>query len=267
MKTTTLHPLYLGHPGIFAASSLLNFNDKIFVCCDDQYSLYELKDDHVWVQYNSINSPDLPTDPVERKRLKPDFETLLSSLFHDNTILLIPSGSKSNRINALKFDLTSNHFSSFDMSGFYKDLASEVQQINIEGSAVFGGNYLFMNRGIQSEASSLITVDPTTFKIKSVLPIDFGSIEGVRLHGSELCVYQNNLFALAVAEASPNSYDDGEIFGSSIFKISLDSFNILDQWKFDRPIKAEGLCRWKDKWLVVTDPDGVGISEFFSFTI
>ena len=70
-----------------------------------------------------------------------------------------------------------------------------------------------------------------------------------------------------MAEASPNSYDDGEILGSAIFKISPVTFKILDRWQFDRAIKAEGLCRYENQWLVATDPDGVGVSEFYCFNL
>jgi hypothetical protein len=88
------------------------------------------------------------------------------------------------------------------------------------------------------------------------------------LHGSELSLFEGALYALAVAEATANSYDDGEIRGSSLVKLSLEpseKFKVLEQWIFDRPVKLEGLCRWDNKWLVATDPDGNGLSEFYTF--
>lgn len=265
LKVIKLNSLSLRLSEISSASSLLNLNDRVFLCCDDQYSLYELQNEKRWIQYNWANSPPLPMGPQERKKLKPDFEALLGPTIDDNSILLVPSGSKNNRTKALKFDLVSNMLSPFDMSDFYIKLAKEVALINLEGAVVFGENYLFMNRGIQSDLSSIISVNPKSFNINSIVRIDFGSRDGIHLHGSELCLFQDDLFVLAVAEASLNSYDDGEIFGSSLFKISLKNFQIQDQWKFDKLIKVEGLCRWQDKWLVATDSDGAGESEFFSF--
>lgn len=267
LKTIKLDPVSVRRPDISAASSLINFQNRVFVCCDDQYVLFELKSGQDWIQHCWTEAPHLPENHEERKKLKPDFEALLSSELDNNKILLIPSGSKSNRTKALEFDLSSNQFSLFDMSDFYKNLSIELPNINIEGAAAYEGNYLFLNRGIKSELSSIVNVDSKSFKINSITQIDFGPIGNIHFHGSELCIFQNNLFAVAVAEASENSYDDGEVLGSSFFKICLNTFTILDQWIFDKTIKVEGLCRWQDKWLVATDPDGNGCSEFFTFDL
>jgi hypothetical protein len=267
LKTIELTPLDLGRADINSASSLLNANGRIFTCCDDQYSLYELTDNQKWIKHHWADAPDLPTEPHARKKLKPDYEALLGPILHSKKILLIPSGSKSNRTLALEFDLESNSFRPLDMSSFFKNLGNQIQLINLEGAETYGENYLFLNRGIQADLSSIIMVNPKSFQIEQISKIDFGSIDGVHLHGSELCLFDGAIYILAVAEASPNSYDDGAIIGSSLLKMSLDTFQILDQWKFNRPVKLEGLCRWQNKWLVTTDPDGNGISEFSSFSI
>lgn len=266
MKTIKLNSLNLGNASISSASSLLNVDGRVFVCCDDQYALHELQDNE-WIQHNWPEAPELPVDHAERKKFKPDFEALLGPIDDGKSILLIPSGSKGNRIKSLRFNLLDNSFTFCDLSEFFNDLSKEVDLINLEGSTIFDQNYLFMNRGIQDNRSSIVSVNPKSLSIQSVTRIDFGSLNDIGIHGSELCIYQDFLYALAVAEASPNSYDDGEILGSLLVKLSLETFQILDQWKFDRPIKAEGLCRWKNKWLMATDPDGVGVSEFFSFDL
>ena len=260
-----LNSLSLGS-NISSASSLININGRVFVCGDDQYEIDELQKDE-WIKYTWDKAPYLPEEKKARKKLKPDFEILLRSFYNDKDILLVPSGSKSNRFQALKFNLINKSFVTIDMSEFFHKLSEKVSLINLEGAAIYDKNYLFMNRGINDDLSSIISVNPKTFNINKISKIDFGSIKGTKLHGSELCIFENHLFALATAEASPNSYDDGEVLGSAIFKLSLDKLKVLDKWKFDRPIKAEGLCRWNDKWLIATDPDGVGESEFFSFDL
>ncbi|MFZ3231156.1 MAG: hypothetical protein WA160_13190 [Pseudobdellovibrio sp.] len=204
---------------------------------------------------------------MERKKLKPDFEALLQSGTDSNKILLIPSGSKNNRTQCLIFDLTTNNFKPLDFTSLFKNISYQLPLINIEGAAYYNNNYLFLNRGVADNLSSIIHVDSKTLKIKTIQQIDFGEIENIPLHGSELCLFDNYLYALAVAEDTKNSFDDGKVLGSSLFKISLADFKILDQWQFDLPIKTEGLCRWQNKWLVTTDPDGNGTSDFFSFII
>lgn len=266
MNTIALNPFNIGRADIGAASSLININERIFVCCDDQYGLFELNSENGWIQRNWTQAPVLPDDHQERKKIKPDFESLVCSAHDKNKILLIASGSKKNRTQVLSFDLVTNQFSPVDMSELYKNLFNILPLINIEGAAIVGENYLFLNRGIKANVSSIISVDVNSLEIQSVTEIDFGSIGETNLHGSELCLFGDSLYAVAVAEASDNSYDDGEILGSSFIRICPKTLNILEQWQFDRPIKVEGLCRFQNKWLVATDPDGVGQSEFFTFS-
>ncbi len=264
MKIIKLKPTNLNHSVINSASSLHNIGDRIFVCCDDQYDLYELANNN-WTHHHWADAPRLPKNHTARKKLKPDFEAILGPI--DNNLLIIPSGSKKNRDQALMIDLQTHLFVPVDLSDFFENLSAEVKEINIEGAETLGKYFLFMNRGVGNNQSSIIKVNAKNFKIKTIHKLDFGLIKDVPLHGSELCIFENYLYALAVAENTNNSYDDGMIMGSGLYKLSLDTFEIKGSWIFDRPIKAEGLCRWQNKWLVATDPDGVGYSEFFTFTI
>ncbi|MBY0415239.1 MAG: hypothetical protein K2Q18_13795, partial [Bdellovibrionales bacterium] len=165
----------------------------------------------------------------------------------------------------------SNTFSPFDLSIFFKSLSYRVQNINIEGAALVGEKIFILNRGVQATPSQMITVNSKTLSIISIASIDFGLLKGLPLHGSEICFYDNDLYALAVAEDADNSYDDGEIIGSTLVQISVDDFHIKKQWMFENTIKAEGLCRYtidnNERWLITTDPDGVGHSDFFTLEI
>lgn len=266
MESIFLKRLNFGISEITSASSLLSVDERVFVCCDDQHSLYELKD-QAWVRHPWLDAPVLSKDPVELKKTKPDFEALLGPIREGAAILLIPSGSKSHRTQVLKFDLQTHEYSAFDMLPFFQLLNHKLGSLNVEGTAVDGSDYVFMNRGVGANLSSLVRVDIDTLHIKQITALDFGMLGRVALHGSELCVFQNKLFALAVSEDSPNSYDDGEVKGSALFEISLNDFKIQRSYKFDRVVKLEGLCRWQQQWLASTDPDGVGPSEFFSFQL
>lgn len=267
MKLIKLNLLNLTHPLISAASSLLSIDGRLFVVNDDQYGLYELKEGEKWAAYHWQEAPDLPSDHLKRKKVKPDFEALLWPFFNEEEVLLVPSGSRKNRMMGLIFNLTSNTFTPFDLNDFFLNLSLLVSSINIEGAAFFNGHIYFLNRGVQNQLSTLIKIHPHTFEILALSTLDFGSIKETPLHGSELCVYEGFLYALAVAEVTSNSYDDGAILGSAFYKISLETFQIIDQWIFDRPIKTEGLSRWQNNWIVTTDSDGEGQSDFYSFRI
>jgi len=252
---------------IAAASSLLIFGEKLYLCCDDQYTLFELDSNNLWHKHHWADAPILPTKSEERKKLKPDYEVLMNSYTNSSSLILFPSGSKDNRTLALEYDLALKSFRSIDLTNFFLELREREKLINIEGGILLNDHFLLLNRGIGDHLSSLISVDAKNFIPIFNQNIDFGKFKDGYLHGSELYLYDGHLYALAVAEKSTNSYDDGEILGSGIFKISLNKFEILEAWHFDRPIKAEGLCRFRGKWLIATDPDGEGLSEFFQFNL
>lgn len=267
MKVIKLDSLNLDCSEITSASSLINIEGRVFVCCDDQYSLYELNSNQKWIEYIWQQAPQLPTDSYKRKKLKPDFEALIGPILDGNAIMLVPSGSKMNRTTALRFDLETHNFTSFDLSSFFTKLSENVGNMNIEGAAIWKNHYLLMNRGVGDDSSSMIQVNIENFSIVSIVSIDFGEMAGIKLHGSEICVFEDDLYVAAVAEDTNNSYDDGKVSGSALFRISPDSFAIIDQWAFDQPVKIEGLCRWENKWMASTDPDGIGRSLFFSFSL
>ncbi len=263
MKPLRLTNLKINAPQINSASSLLDLEGRVFVCCDDQYCLYELQNGKEWVQHNWTEAPPLPADYLERKKLKPDFEALLSSAEDKNKLLLIPSGSKSNRTLALEFDLCTHAFRPLDLGYFFQQLGNRLEQTNLEGAVLYQDKYLFLNRGVESSPSSIVVVDAKTFSILEVRPIEFGELAGVALHGSELCLFEGALYTLAVAENTKNSFDDGLVLGSALFRMNIDDFKIIDGWSLGPDLKTEGLCRFNGKWMVTTDPDGKGISQFF----
>ena len=263
MKILKLNSLNLSLPKITAGSALINIKDRHFLCSDDQYDLYELKNNQ-WIIHHWSEAPVLPVENPELKKRKPDYESLLQ--INDHQIMLFPSGSKDNRTLGLIFDLNTNQFSPYDLKPFFQKLSLQFPQINIEGALLFGEVLLLMNRGVNDSPSSIITVDKNSWDILKSTQINFGKLKGVPLHGSEISFFDNCIYALAVAEDASNSYDDGAIIGSSLCKISLKDFSIIDQWQFDLAIKAEGLCRYQNHWLITTDPDGAGISEFYTFS-
>ena len=73
MKIIKLNLSIFNSSQINSASSLLNIDNRVFSCCDDQFALYELKDDHCWIQHCWKNAPLLSLDPMERKKNKTRF--------------------------------------------------------------------------------------------------------------------------------------------------------------------------------------------------
>lgn len=251
---------------IGSASSLLNIDGIIFLCCDDQYGIYQNDKLPEWNYLSWSEAPQLPTDKIELKKVKPDFEVLIGPI-NNEEILLMPSGSKENRSIALLYNINMSKFIKKDLRSFFNALREKIEFINIEGGVIYKDTIILLNRGVQKNLSSMVILQKETMEILKIIPLNFGEINSINLHGSELCIYNDFIYALAVGENSDNSYDDGEIAGSGLFKFSLNTFELVEHWIFDLKAKTEGLCRFNNEWLVVTDPDGMGLSEFYTFTI
>ena len=69
-KKIILNPIPLMHPKINSASSLINLKNRIFLCCDDQYGLYELSSNGKWTHFIWDLAPELPIDLLELKKVK-----------------------------------------------------------------------------------------------------------------------------------------------------------------------------------------------------
>jgi len=68
MKIIKLVPADLGRSDIKSASSLINVNNRIYVCCDDLYDLFELQSNNTWIQHKWAEAPTLPDSKEDDRR-------------------------------------------------------------------------------------------------------------------------------------------------------------------------------------------------------
>lgn len=256
---------HLESPLIRTASGLLSMHESLYLICDDFSGLFTRTLQDGWSTFASPSAISGILTYEERKKLKPDLECIFQSLHPENEIILMPSGSRPNRREALRFQIDSQKFRKDNFENLFSRLSEQIENINIEGAVRWHNQLILLNRGVQNSESRIVVVS-SDFKVEASYAISFGDLNSVPAHGTELCLFDDRLFALFSAENTVDSYNDGEVVGSGIAEISLQDFSLRSRSIFDRPIKAEGLARWNGKWLLCTDPDGSGGSEFYSFT-
>ncbi len=263
-----------------AASGLVKVDKKIFVVADDELSLssYSLED----LNFNEVLQllPGiLPDKHKERKKQKPDWEALCllpESLSFSNRLLVVPSGSKTQRVLGSLIEIQNTGLRNpiiIDFSSLYEELFKSFPELNIEGAAVHGSCLKLFQRGNGSKGqNAIIELDYKKFLssihesqalgpslIQNISSYDLGKLNGTPLGFTDACsLSEDRLFFLAVAEDGESTYLDGEYQGAILGCIDKDG-NVISSYQLDCPHKPEGL--WIENvaeqihFFLVTDAD------------
>ncbi|WP_026713344.1 DUF6929 family protein [Flavobacterium daejeonense] len=234
--------------GIGAASGLIFKDQKLYIISDNSSYLYEYQMDS-----KDLKKHELLPNPTENtpKKDKADFESITE--FQDN-IYVFGSGSSAKRNKMILFNLQQNKKSQTnDLGNLYtvmQNFASIApEDFNIEASAYNGQNWYFLNRGNgPNSRNTLFHVEARKldeeFKLMSndyKLP----KIKGVRCSFTDAVLVENKLYFLATAEKTTSTYKDGEILGSLIGRIDLETMKIDFTKKISAANKFEGLTVFK----------------------
>lgn len=228
VETGALRPLSAGS-GLVAAANAL------WVVADDMHHIVRLP-------VGSLNGPghrifpgDLPDDPKERKRVKPDIECLMALPRRDAATRLVafPSGSKRRRVRGVELqldDVVKTHEA--DFSPILHFLDERVPDLNIEGGAIHGETVTLLQRG-NGKAGFNATIEFGVEQLEACLRGDhiarsftprinemsLPEIDGVRLTFTDASVHEGVLYFVAAAESSASTYDDGKVFGSAFGRL------------------------------------------------
>lgn len=274
-------PAYLS-----AASGLVCVGDYLYAVADDEHHLGVFSSLHDSAgSLLPIVDGDLPLDAKERKKQKPDFETLLrvpaGAEFPFGALLALGSGSKKNRDKAVLLPLDAagaiaGERRQYDFSDVYKKLRKKVDGLNIEGAFFDGDDFCLLQRGNSEDSvNAIITFNwrklfadfssevIDAIKPRSMVEVDLGSIEGVALCFTDgVALPDGNILFSAVAEATRDAYLDGACVGAAIGICSRDG-EILMQQALGSQYKIEGvdavIVDNAIEILMVTDADNIDI--------
>ncbi|RVT77609.1 hypothetical protein EOD40_07350 [Flavobacterium sufflavum] len=234
--------------GIGSASGLLYKDNSLFIVGDNSGFLYEYHLDS-----KDLKRHPLIENPTENiiKKDKPDFEAL--SYFQD-TIYAFGSGSTAKRNSMVEFDLaqkkkiaTNNLTELYAMMQNFASIKAE--DFNIEGAIHDGENWYFLNRGNGiSNKNTLFSLRTKKLNQEfTMLSNDYKlpKIKGVRSSFTDAVKVDNSIYFLATAEDTQSTYDDGEVLGSLIGRIDLETMKINFTQKISDSHKFEGLTLFK----------------------
>lgn len=234
--------------GIGSASGLFYKDNSLYIVSDNSGFLYEYH----------MNSQDLKRHPLVEnplentiKKDKSDFEAVTS---YQDTLYIFGSGSTPKRNKMVEFDLSqkkkikSNNLT--DLYAVMQNFASiKPEDFNIEGVIHDGENWYFFNRGNGiSNKNTLFSLHAKKLDQEfSLLSNDYKlpKIKGVRTSFTDAILVENSIYFLATAENTQSTYDDGEVLGSIIGRINLETMKIDFTKKITSTNKFEGLTLYK----------------------
>ena len=246
MHSTTLE-VFAEIDGIGSASGLFLQEDLLYIIGDNsgylnEYNIKTRKLQKIQILFDSSLNQ-LENIP---KSLKSDFEILCH---HDNKLYILGSGSTPKRNLMIEFDLKIQKFVQKDLTSTYTKLKAiakiDDQNFNLEGAIFTGTEWMLFNRGNGIEAKNGI------FKIQGadlakISQAQFNyfklpNINHVESSFTDAALVKNEIFFIATAEDSQSTYADGEIMGSFIGSINLQSLKLTFSNKISGKHKFEGI--------------------------
>ncbi len=240
---------------ISAASGLIFFRDHYFAISDDDNILISFSEDSDKPEKKTcLRNVILPTDAIQRKKVKPDFESLL---IYNSSLMIIPSGSTRRR--EIGFLVSNDEILELSFSSLYLNLRKTIPNLNLEGSFLFENEIFLFNRGNAAASENAIIC------INAELPFLGNSIKSVRIirnmpekFGLTDVAFESieRIWFTAVIEDTNNSYDDG-LFSRAILGYMNIYGEVKNVFELNIKTKPEGLCLnlLNRCFWVVTDAD------------
>jgi hypothetical protein len=225
---------------IAAGSGLVRAGEHLYVIADDEreIAVFPAEGDQPG-RLRRMLPGELPDDPAERKKVKPDFEALVLLPSPDGdeagALLALESGSRRTRRGGVLWDLDDRGAllgdpRRLDLAPLYSALEPEIPDLNIEGAAVTGGRLLLFQRGngraavnavialgldecLPDLARGRLSGDAVLFERR----YDLGAVDGVRLAFSDAAALPDGRIVFtAVAEGGDDTYHDGNCTGAGV---------------------------------------------------
>ena len=280
-----------------AASGLARIGNQIYVIGDDEHHLamFAGHDHQRRGTLVRLRCGELPPEKEERKRRKPDFESLVVlppfGGYAHGALFAMGSGSKPNRRAAVLLELTADGSIAgqprpIALTNWFTRFEREFAEVNLEG-AFIAGKYLCLlqrgHRGNPRNARVRIALAPVLDALarRSALPapmiedvVDFalGAFDDAPLCFTDGAALRGGGFVFtAVAEATDDSYADGACLGAAIGIIDQDD-RLRALWQLEPALKIEGIdARVRGASLVltvVTDADRPSVAaQLLSVTL
>ena len=257
--------------GIGSASGLLYKNDCLFIISDNSAFLY--KYDIKEKELRKINLFESSQENIPKKD-KLDFESITQK---GNKLYLFGSGSTPNRNKRISYDLRSKAVEEKDMAAIYKKLKKNASitddDLNLEGALFHNEKWHLFQRGNGSQSKNgIFVLDKEGNDVQfSLIPLP--KIQNIEATFTDAILVEDKIYFLAAVENTTSTYDDGEILGSFVGSLSIDTFELTFATQISETHKFEGLTLFSHskeniEFLLCEDKDNEALkTDIYKLTI
>jgi hypothetical protein len=257
--------------GIGSASGLIYKDDSLFIISDNSSFLYEYN-----IPKKELHKIKLFENSQENipKKDKFDFESITQK---GNKLYLFGSGSTPNRNKRISYDPASKQIEEKNMSAIYEKLKQtgsiSDNDLNLEGALFHNEKWYLFQRGNGAQSKNGIFILDKEGNDIHFYPILLPKIQNIEATFTDAILVEDKIYFLAAAENTTSTYDDGEVLGSFIGALSVDTFELTFTQKISETHKFEGLTLFthsKDKieFLLCEDKDTEALeTDIYKLTI
>lgn len=242
MKKLNLQPIYK-ISGIGAASGLVYKDNSVYIISDSSSYLYKYD-----INEKELHKIELFTNSQENiaKRDKMDFESIT---LKGNKLYLFGSGSTSNRNKRITYNLENTKIKEKDVTNLFIKLRYKASinhdDLNIEGALYDNNKWYFFQRGNGIQSKNGVFVFNKEKKEISFTPIELPKLQNIEATFTDAVLVDTQIYFLAAVENTTSTYEDGEILGSFIGSLSLNTFEVNFTELITNKNKFEGLTLFK----------------------
>lgn len=236
--------------GIGSASGLIFQNNTLFLISDNSNVLYEYK-----INEKKLDKIQLTTSsPSENipKKDKPDFEAIAAK---GDELYLFGSGSTNKRNAMVPVNTkTRKHEAPVDLTDLYLGMQDfgqiKPEDFNIEAVVNDGDIWYLFNRGNGPKAKNgifTITGDIKSGDYQMLYnDIALPKINKAPSGFTDAVKVGSKIYFIAAAEKSNSTYNDGEVAGTLIGKLDVESMEVEETQVISSVNKFEGITLYKE---------------------
>lgn len=249
---------------VSAASGLVLRDGLFHVVADDENALFVFGADGA-TRRIALLPGELPAEHAVRKAHKADFEILVDLPEHG--LLAMGSGSRATRERAVLVD-RHERTTVIDTSALCASLRETFSDLNLEGAALIGDEFVLLqrgNRGDRRSALVFIAMQDVEWALLSqrfvmtrsprIVALELGIHDEVPWSCTDITVIDDgDLLACTVLEDTSDAYQDGRCLGSALVRMAPDGA-LRWQRRLDTSSKVEGVAVDGDVVWLVSDAD------------
>ena len=239
--------------GIGSASGIFFSDGTLYLISDNSLMLYEYRLQDKSLHKNAMVAQEDYPGPLENlpKKDKPDFEALAAK---DDWLYLFGSGSTAKRNTITRTSLTTREVALTDATDMYLVMGDfsgiSPEDFNIEAAVNDGDTWYLFNRGNgPKKQNGIFTLigDITQLPYQILYnPVTLPGINGEAASFTDAVKVGNKLYFIAAAEKTDSTYHDGDVAGSLIGRLDIETMEVEFTQAISSKNKFEGITLYKE---------------------